>query len=356
MSNLARILIAEDENIIAKDIEKTLRKLGYNVVGLVRSGEQLLKNYTTYNPDLILMDINLEGKLSGIDVSRALKKDGDIPVIYLTALADNSTIQQAKYTEPFGYIVKPFDEDTLKTSIEMGLYKFEMGQKLRERNRELEEERIKTNKLLHDILPVEVVEEFKKKGSVSPKIYKSVSVIFTDFENFTSIAAEMGPEKLVTELNEIFMNFDMIIDKYELEKLKTIGDSYMIVSGIPKEKKDHADRAVKASFEMLDYLTNRNKHSSKIWRMRIGIHSGEVIAGIVGKLKYTYDVWGQSVSVAKYLERSGLPMNINISGAVKDLLQDTYKFEPHKDISARGDQLKTYLVSRKQNKNIELNV
>ncbi len=345
MSNATRILIAEDENIIAKDIEKTLRKLGYDVVGLVRSGEQLLKNYSTCNPDLILMDINLEGKLSGIDVTREIKKDGEIPVIYLTALADNNTIQQAKYTEPSGYIVKPFDEDTLRTSIEMGLYKFQIGQKLRERTRELEDERIKSNKLLRDILPHEIIEEFRQKGSVTPKIYKTVSIIFTDFEDFTSIAAKMEPGELITELNEIFMNFDMIIDKYELEKLKTVGDSYMIISGIPKVKKDHADLAVKASFEMLDYLSNRNKNTSNQWRMRIGIHSGEVIAGIVGKLKYTYDVWGQSVSIAKELEKYGLPMKINVSGTVKSLLKNKYDFEPHTEIGTGSSQIKTYLVS-----------
>lgn len=348
MSTVARILIAEDENIIAKDIEKTLCKLGYDVVGLVRSGEQLLKQYPVLNPDLILMDINLEGKLTGIDVSREIKKEGEIPVIYLTALADNSTIQLAKYTEPFGYIIKPFDEDTLRTSIEMGLYKFEIGKKLRERTRELEEERIKSDKLLKDILPAEIVEEFQQKGKVTPKIHKSVSIIFTDFENFTSIAAEMEPGELLTELNEIFMNFDMIIDKYELEKLKTIGDSYMIVSGIPKEKKDHAGRAVKASFEMLEYLSDRNQKSSKKWRMRIGIHSGEVISGIVGKLKYTYDVWGPGVSVAKYLERYGLPMEINVSESVKALLKNEYKFKPHMKINTGSGHIKTYFVKTKE--------
>jgi adenylate cyclase len=346
MNNAARILIAEDENIIAKDIERTLKKLGYEVVGSVRSGEQLLEQYTSSNPDLILMDINLEGKLSGIDVSKEIKKDGDIPVIYITALADDNTLDQAKFTEPFGYIVKPFDEDTLRTSIEMGLYKFEIGQKLRERTRELEEERIKSNQLLRDILPSEIVDEFKKNGKISPKYYKSVSIIFTDFENFTSIAAKMDPGELVTEMNEIFMNFDMIIDKYELEKLKTIGDSYMIVSGIPKEKKDHAIRAVEASFEMLDYLSNRNKNSSKKWGMRIGIHSGEVIAGVVGKLKFTYDVWGQSVSVAKYIERYGKPGKIHISRKVKTMLDSEYMFEQGIEFNTGNTITNTYFVNK----------
>lgn len=346
MLNIPRILIAEDENIIAKDIEKTLIKLGYLIAGSVRSGEQLLEQFTSSDPDLILMDINLEGALSGIEASRELWKRKEVPVIYLTALADNDTLHNAKYTEPYGYIVKPFDEDTLRTSIEMGLYKFEIGQKLRERTIELEEERNKSDKLLRDILPSEIVDEFKKNGSVSPKLYRNVTIIFTDFENFTSISAKMSPGDLVTEMNEIFMNFDMIIDKYELEKLKTIGDSYMIASGIPREKTDHADRAVEAAFEMLDYLANRNKYSLNKWKMRVGIHSGEVIAGVVGKLKYTYDIWGESVSIAKELERNGIPGKINVSRSVKNLLNNTYSFNNNQLISSGNMTIDSYFVSK----------
>lgn len=346
MRDIPKILIAEDESIIAKDIEKTLIKLGYLVAGSVRSGEELLEKYSNINPDLILMDINLKGKLSGIDVSREIKKSKEIPVIYLTALADSITLNDAKYTEPLGYIVKPFDEDTLRTSIEMGLYKFEISQKLRERTRELEEERIKSDKLLRDILPTEIVDEFKSKGNVTPRLYKNVTVIFTDFENFTSIAAGMSSESLVKEINEIFMNFDMIIDKYEIEKIKTIGDSYMIASGVPKEKPDHARRAVEAAFDMLNYLDNRNKYSSNKWNMRVGIHSGEVIAGIVGRIKYTFDVWGQSVTIAKHLEMNGTTGKINISESAKGLLLKGYSFSKNKTINIGSDQISSYFISK----------
>ena len=346
MNRIPKILIAEDENIIAKDIEKTLVKLGYAVVGSVRSGEKLLEQYPLLKPDLILMDINLEGELSGIDVSKEINRSGEVPVIYLTALADNNTLQEAKYTEPSGYLVKPFDEDMLRTSIEMGLYKFEIGRRLRDRTRELEAERIKSDKLLRDILPSEIVDEFKRNGSVNPQLYKNVTIIFTDFENFTSIAGDMSPGELVTELNEIFMNFDMIIEKYQLEKIKTIGDSYMIASGLPSERKDHAQQAVSCAFDMLDYLANRNKYSENKWNMRVGIHSGEVIAGIVGKLKYTYDVWGESVTIARYLERYGKPGEINISVPVKELLTNDYTFKVNGNINAGVNDLTSYFVNK----------
>ncbi len=346
MNRIPKILIAEDENIIAKDIEKTLIKLGYEVIGSVRSGEKLLEQYPLVKPDLILMDINLEGELSGIDVSKEINKTREVPVIYLTALADNNTLQEAKYTEPSGYLIKPFDEDMLRTSIEMGLYKFEIGRRLRERTKELEDERIKSDKLLRDILPSEIVDEFKINGRITPRLYKNVTIIFTDFENFTTIAGNMSPGELVTELNEVFMNFDMIIEKYKLEKLKTIGDSYMIASGLPGEKIDHAERAVNCAFDMLDYLANRNKYSANKWNMRVGIHSGEVIAGIVGKYKYTYDVWGESVTITRYLERYGKPGKINISVSVKQLLNNGFAFEDSGSISTGDRSLTSYFVSK----------
>lgn len=346
MNRIPKILIAEDENIIAKDIEKTLMKLGYHVIGSVRSGEKLLEQYPLLKPDLILMDINLEGELTGIDVSRELNKSREVPVIYLTALADNNTLQEAKYTEPSGYLIKPFDEDMLRTTIEMGLYKFEIGRRLRERTKELEDERTKSDKLLRDILPSEIVDEFKKNGNINPRLYKNVTIIFTDFENFTTIAGDMTPGELVTELNEVFMNFDMIIEKYKLEKLKTIGDSYMIASGLPSEKRDHAERAVNCAFEMLDYLANRNKYSDNKWHMRVGIHSGEVIAGIVGKFKYTYDVWGESVSITRYLERFGKPGKINISSSVKQLLNNGFAFEDSGGFNTEENNLTSFFVSK----------
>jgi class 3 adenylate cyclase len=138
----------------------------------------------------------------------------------------------------------------------------------------------------------------------------------------------------------------MIIEKYELEKLKTIGDSYMIASGLPRGWRDHAEKAVNCAFEMLDYLSNRNKYSDNKWHMRVGIHSGEVIAGIVGKLKYTYDVWGECVTIAKYLERYGEPGRINVSLPVKERLNNNFSFTENSGINTGVKQLNSYFISK----------
>ena len=226
------ILIAEDEKIIAKDIMLTLGNLGYKVLGAVDSASSVIKKTEELKPSLILMDIMLYGELTGVDAAKIIQQKYDIPVVYLTALADENTLQKAKTSGAFGYILKPFDEKALRSAIEMALYKHKINVQLKQRTIELEEEKLKSEKLLNNILPAVIVEELKEKGTITPREYKSVTLLFTDFQSFTKIAAQMHPDKLVQELNDIFKNFDAIIDKYNLEKLKTIGVDYAQGYGI----------------------------------------------------------------------------------------------------------------------------
>ncbi len=349
MKKNTQILIAEDENIIAKDISKTLTRLGYSVAGTFRTGEDVIKNAAIFNPDLILMDIKLEGEMTGIQAAELIKKELDVPIVYLTAFADPATLQKAKITEPFGYILKPFDEKTLHSSIEMALYKYKMNTRLKERTQELEEERKKSNQLLLNILPAEIVKELREKGKVEPKEFKEVTLLFTDFEDFTSIAAGMHPSELVAELNDIFKNFDMIIDNYKLEKLKMIGDSYLVGGGLPTESEDHAVKVVSAALEMQHYLEKRNEVSAHHWKMRAGVHSGNVIAGIIGRQKFAYDVWGETVNIASKMERMGVPGKVNISEGTYNLVKNYFNCYCNRvNGLLNGESIKMYFISEKK--------
>ena len=355
MLNKAKIIIAEDENIIAKDIQKTLERLGYEVLRTVRSGEAIIKNTEELKPDLVLMDIILDGEMNGIEAAEKIMNVFHIPVIYLTALADNETLQRAKITEPFGYVLKPFDERSLHSSIEMALYKHKINFQLKERTRELEEERNKSNILLHNIFPGQIVRELKENGWIKPREHKSASILFTDFQDFTSLSSKMGPQELVNELNDIFKNFDSIIEKHGLEKLKTMGDAYMVVSGLPLEHENHADILVTAAMEMHEYLRQRNIKSKYTWVMRAGIHSGNVVAGVVGKRKYTYEVWGKTVSLANIMEKKGKPGRINITDTTYELIKNLYEVEYHGDINVTGNGLvKMYLVNTRKKDTVEM--
>jgi class 3 adenylate cyclase/CheY-like chemotaxis protein len=337
MQQKTGILIAEDENIIAKDIARSVKKLGYHVLDFARTGDDAVKKAMELKPDLILMDIMLDGKTNGIEAAQKLKSSLDIPVIYLTALADEETLNRAKITEPFGYILKPFDEKTLHSSIEMALYKHQINFKLKEKTFELEEEKKRSDKLLNNILPGEIIQELKEKGIITPREYKLVTLLFTDFQGFTSLSAKMSPNKLVDELNDIFKSFDAIVSKHGLEKLKTIGDSYMAACGLPKENSDHALKVILAAIEMRDYLCERNKTTDHQWKMRIGIHSGSVIAGVIGKNKFAYDVWGDTVNIASKMEKHSKPGEINITGNTLNLIKDYFEYEYHDNLELSDD-------------------
>lgn len=321
------VLIVEDENIIAKDLARIMKKFGYDVVDVISSGEEVITRTIELEPSLILMDIKLSGKISGIEAAEEIKKIMDIPIIYITAYADTESIQKAKLTEPFAYLVKPFDEKVLHTAIELAIHKHRIGKKLRERTIELEEEKKKSDILIHNILPKQIVKELRETGVIKPREYKTVTLLFTDFQDFSTLSSRMKPNELVSELNEIFKHFDHIIDKHGLEKLKTIGDSYMAGAGFPEECFDHALKVVKASLDMQLFIAERNKKSHFKWPMRAGVHSGSVVAGVIGKNKMTYDVWGTTVNIANRMESNGRPGKVTISSATYDLIKEFYECE-----------------------------
>jgi len=349
MDQETRIIVAEDESIIAIDIAKTLENLGYNVLGTARTGKDSINLARIFKPDLVLMDIILDDKMSGIEAAEIIMNELNIPVVYLTALADDETIQNAKITEPFGFVIKPFDERTLHSAIEMALYKYKINQQLKERTKELEEEKIRANRLLHNIFPSEIVKEIKATGKIKPKEFPMASLLFTDFQRFTEISSCMHPQELITELNDIFKNFDSIIEKHKIEKLKTIGDSYMVAGGLPEETNDHAFKVVNAAIEMQDYLQNRNINSKYKWEMRAGIHSGCIVAGVVGKNKFTYDVWGDTVNIANIMERNGIPGRVVVSAASYNLIRDCFDCSHLGNINISNNrEIAMYLIDKRK--------
>ncbi len=192
----------------------------------------------------------------------------------------------------------------------------------------IENEKERSEKLLLNILPFETAEELKEKGSATPKHYEMVSVLFTDFKGFTTIAEKLTPEQLVEELNQCFLEFDHIIDRNNLEKIKTIGDAYMCAGGIPVANTSNPVDVVRAGLEIKAYMdrmkAEREANGQDYWELRIGIHTGKVIAGVVGKNKFAYDIWGDAVNTASRMESSGEPGKVNISGDTYTLVKDHF--------------------------------
>ena len=192
----------------------------------------------------------------------------------------------------------------------------------------ISKEKDRSERLLLNILPYEVAEELKVKGSSDAKDYEKVTVLFTDFKGFTQISEKMAPSQLVGEINYCFSAFDNIIDKYGIEKIKTIGDSYMCAGGIPIENNTHPEDVVNAALEIRDFMnkqfSEKNLKGEIPFEIRIGIHTGPVVAGIVGVKKFAYDIWGDTVNTASRMESSGEPGKVNISGATYEHIKEKF--------------------------------
>ncbi|WP_165784719.1 adenylate/guanylate cyclase domain-containing protein [Solitalea longa] len=207
-------------------------------------------------------------------------------------------------------------------------------------NKLLDQQNAEIERLLSNILPTEVAKELQQKGQATPRFYENVSVLFTDFKSFTAIAETLSPQEVVAQLSECFTVFDNIMERNNLEKIKTIGDSYMCAGGIPTEDSTHALNIVNAAFEILDFMkgVNQKKIESgeQPWELRIGIHSGPLVAGVVGRKKYAYDIWGSTVNIASRMESNGMPGQINISAAHYNLVKHKYECEYRGKIYAKN--------------------
>lgn len=193
--------------------------------------------------------------------------------------------------------------------------------------------------LLLDIMPVGVVDELVRHGFVTPVVHEAVTVVFCDFVGFTAAAAAMPPQAVIDSLDHLFAGFDLIVQRHGLEKLKTIGDAYMYAGGLPAPDPDHARRAVTAAMEMVAFA--EAVHAAPPpglcgWRVRVGAHSGPVVAGVIGRNRLAYDVWGDTVNLAARLESGGVPGRINISAATQALLGDAFHVTSRGEVPVKG--------------------
>lgn len=211
-----------------------------------------------------------------------------------------------------------------------------------QRNR-IKREKNKSEDLLLNILPKDVAEELKLKGNTEAKLFKNVTVLFSDFKSFTEISEQLSPDELVKLINEHFSEFDRIMMKYGIEKIKTIGDSYMAVGGLPIENSNNATSVINAALEIQNYLQHLNQEKRKnnlpYFEARIGIHTGPVVAGVVGLKKYSYDVWGDTVNTASRMENACDVGKINVSETTYLAAKEVFKFEFRGNVQVKSKGL-----------------
>ncbi len=217
-------------------------------------------------------------------------------------------------------------------------YKFEKKahQKLEEANKLIKKEKETSDKLLLNILPERVAKELKEKGKTTPESYDNVTILFSDFVNFTKKSSLLEPNILINELNDIFTGFDDIIEKNHCERIKTIGDAYLAVCGLPEPNQDHAENIMRSALEIMHYLKRRNSRTNNKWQIRIGIHSGSVVGGVVGVKKYIFDIFGDALNTASRMESNSEKMKINVSETTYNLLSDKFIFIKRKPWQVKG--------------------
>jgi adenylate cyclase len=275
-----------------------------------------------------IYSIETDDKIKTLQFSYEIdKKEGEIEILKQTEEIAGLQIERQKtviYAGTIGVFLL----------ILMGLGLYNRYKYVQRTKKVIEIEKDKSQKLLLNILPEETAKELEDKGSAIPRHYKSVSVLFTDFKSFTRLAEAMSSEDLVEELNTYFSAFDDIMEKYGLEKIKTIGDAYMSAGGIPTANETHAEDTIKAGLAIQEYMYKSNQRRADkgliAWELRAGIHTGPVVAGVVGKKKFAYDIWGDTVNVASRMESNGEAGKVNISAATYSLVKDQY------DVTHRG--------------------
>jgi len=226
-------------------------------------------------------------------------------------------------------------------------YRFEKksNQKLEEANNLISQEKEKSDQLLLNILPSRVANDLKETGKTEPESFENVTVYFSDVVGFTNLSSQLEPKFLIDELNDIFTAFDNIVEKHQCERVKTIGDAYLCVCGMPTSNPHHAHNVVRSAVEIIKYMQERNKNTEIQWHIRIGIHTGKVVGGVVGVKKYIYDVFGDSINTASRMESNSEPMHINISQSTYELVKDDFSITPRGSLAVKGKgEMNMYFV------------
>lgn len=311
--DLSKIYAEVGDYKTAYKFERKYNKLRYKIVG-EESSKQLQYGRAKYNLDQQEMEVErqqsrnalLNAKIERASIVRNSLIGGTAALFLLAMLLYNRYRIKTKANEA-----------------------------LEEKNEIINNERKRSDDLLLNILPETIAEELKSHGFAKARKHESVSVLFSDFKGFTTIAEKLTPEELVAELDACFRGFDAIMDKYKIEKIKTIGDAYMAVGGLADENTSHPTDVINAALEMQDFMDKRRKNQ-ETFEMRIGIHTGSVVSGVVGNRKFAYDIWGDAVNLAARMESSGQPGKVNISEDTSLLVNGQFSLIPRGKVAAKN--------------------
>ncbi len=312
------------------------------------NGEECLQKLKAQSYDLVLLDIMMP-KMNGYDTLKAIK-DADrlkhIPVIMITAVPEIKSVVKCIKMGAEDYLIKPFDATLLLARVNATLEKKRLRDKERALLARLQVEQQRSERLLLNILPEPIAARLKENETTIADSFSDATVLFADIVNFTKLSSNVPPTQLVGTLNDIFTEFDGLVEQNNLEKIKTIGDSYMVVGGLPEPSQNHAAAVAEIALGMQQAIAKYTIGGSTPLQLRIGINSGPVVAGVIGSKKFIYDLWGDTVNIASRMEQQGIPSAIHVTQAIFSALRNTYSFTERGSLEVRGrGQMTTYLLT-----------
>jgi class 3 adenylate cyclase/CheY-like chemotaxis protein len=347
----SNILVVDDNPANTEYLRRKLLAAKHSVL-VANSGHEAEAILQDDNPvDLVLLDI-LMPDLSGYDIlgrNRDLLQSKNIPVIVVSSLDEQETVYRCLESGAQDFITKPVNFMILAARINSALERKYLLDREEDHLRRIESEKQKNEELLLNILPQPIAQRMKANEYLIADSVSDCSILFGDIVGFTPLSQALGPIKIVDMLNQIFSTFDDFCEELGVEKIKTIGDNYMVACGVPTPDPQHAVKAVTMGERMLRFVEALPDMQGHRIAMRIGVHSGPAVAGVIGKKKFVYDLWGDAVNTAGRMETYGLPNCLHMSDATAELVRDHFELEARGSLDIKGiGDMQTHLLKRRR--------
>ena len=324
------VLVVDDDEANRTLLRDPLETHGYEIVE-AENGEQALQQVGQRAPDVVLLDVMMP-RMDGFEVCRRLKNDArtaHIPILMITALSERMERLMGIAAGASDFLTNPEDLQELTLRVGHAAHAKHLLD-------QLQAEQAKSERLLLNILPRPIAERMKKGEVNIAEHHPEVTVLVADLVGFTTLAAHIGPDQVVYLLNEIFSGFDLLALEHGLEKIKTIGDAYMVAGGIPLARGDHVEAIANLALDLMADIEKFNSAYNTSIHLRIGISTGSVVAGVIGRWKFTYDLWGDTVNLACRLESLGQAGSIQVSDLTYQRLKDKYRFNGSRSVEIKG--------------------
>ncbi len=331
----AQIVIVDDDPAVLETLRVHLEDAGYRDLVLVDQSSRAMDVLRMSPPDLLVTDVRMP-EVSGFDLLAQVRSDprlAHLPVIVLTSASDAPTRLEALRLGATDFLAKPVDPSEL-------LLRMRNNLAVKAYQDELASSRQVSDRLLLSILPEPVADRLKRGETVADHVHDA-TVLFADLVNFTDFAARTDAATVVRLLNEVFRVFDQIVETRGLEKIKTVGDAYMLAGGVPTRRPDHARVVVDAALAMLSACDRLRDQGHADFQVRIGVSTGPVVAGVIGTSKFAYDLWGDTVNVASRMESHGLPGRVHVSDSTREAIAEHFITEPRGVLEIKGKGLMT---------------